>query len=127
MRFLKDFVWKMILVQVVGVIGLLLAGFVLTLVQRDDFHHEVNFFTYRVHALDYTPAWFVFVMIQMAINGIYLFRLAVLEGSVDTPNTGPFGTWGVRVPLNYLRLFAANLVLIPVSIFAFMAIRCVGL
>lgn len=123
MRYLRDFVSKMLAVQVVGVTGLLVAGWILTVIQKNDFCPQQNFFTYQIQHLDRTPAWFVFVLIQLAINGFWMFKLAVLEGGVTTPTGGPFGNWGVQVPVNYLRIFAVNLVVIPVSLFAFMLIR----
>ncbi len=126
MRFLRDFVTKMLLVQASGVAGLLISGWILTEIQKDYFCPEQNFFTYRLVTLDYTPAWFFFVMAQLAVNGFWLFRLAVLEGSIATPPNGHFGNWGVQVPVNYLRVFAVNLVFIPASLFAFMIIRQSG-
>ena len=46
MRFLRDFVTKMLIVQVVGVAGMLLAGWILTIIQRDTYCPQQNFFTY---------------------------------------------------------------------------------
>lgn len=126
MRFLRDFVTKMLLVQAAGVAGLLLAGWILTVIQNDYFCPEQNFFTYRVYHLDQTPAWFVFVMIQLAVNGFWLFRLAVFEGAFATPFNGPYGNWGIQLPINYLRIFAVNLVVIPAALFTFMLIRHAG-
>lgn len=123
MRYLRDFVSKMLLVQVAGVVGLLIAGWLLTIIQRDTFCPQQNFFTYQIEHLDRTPAWFVFVMLQMAVNGFWMFKLAVLEGGFATPFRGPYGNWGVEVPINYLRIFAVNLVVIPASLFLFMLIR----
>lgn len=123
MRFLKEFVSKMLLVEVFAVIGLLATGAILTLAQRDIYCFRQNFFSYRIYHLDNTPAWFAFVLIQMAINGFWMFRLAVLEGGVFTPDRGPFGYWGTTVPINPLRVFAVNLVVIPACLFLFMLIR----
>ena len=123
MRFLKDFVTKMLLVQVAGVVGMLIAGWILTVIQREIYCPQQNFFTYQIEHLDRTPAWFVFVLLQLAVNGFWMFKLAVLEGGVNTPGAGPYGNWGVTVPVNYLRIFAVNLVVIPASLFLFMLIR----
>jgi hypothetical protein len=126
MRFLRDFVTKMLIVQVVGVAGMLLAGWILTIIQRDTYCPQQNFFTYQIEHLDRVPAWFVFVLLQMAVNGFWMFKLAVLQGGVNTPIGGPYGNWGVEVPINYLRVFAVNLVVIPASLFLFMLIRHVN-
>ena len=123
MRFLREFVSKMLLVEVVAVAGLLIGGWVLAAIQRDIYCAQQTFFTYRICHLDNTPAWFAFVLAQMAINGFWMFRLAVLEGGVATPDRGPFGHWGASVPINPLRVFAVNLVVIPACLFAFMLIR----
>ena len=123
MRYLREFVAKMLTVQVAGVSGLLLAGWILTLIQNGVHCQSKTFFSYQIAHLDRAPAWFVFVMLQLAINGFWMFKLAVLEGGINTPNRGPYGTWGVEVPVNYLRIFAVNLVVIPAALFAFMLIR----
>lgn len=123
MRYLRDFVTKMLAVQVLGIIGLLVGGWILTQIQRDNFCPQQTFFTYQIEHLDRTPAWFVFVLIQLAVNGFWMFRLAVLEGGVMTPRGGPFGNWDVQIPINYLRVFAVNLIVVPASLFAFMFVR----
>lgn len=126
MNFLKDFVIKMLMMQVVGMVGLLIAGWVLTITQQDIYGAEQTFFSYRINHLDLSPAWFVFVLTQLCLNGFWLFKLAVLQGSVNTPTRGPFGNWDVQVPINYLRIFAVNLVIVPGSLFTFMLIRHCG-
>ena len=123
MRFLKEFAYKMLWVQGIAIVGLLIAGWILTLIQKDVYCPQQNFFTYKINHLDSVPAWFIFVLVQMAINGFWMFRLAVLEGGVVTPERGPYGYWGGVVPINPLRIFAVNLVVIPACLFVFMLIR----
>ena len=123
MRFLREFVSKMLFVEIVAVLGLLAVGGILTLIQRDVYSPEYSFFGYKIYHLDNTPAWFVCVLLQMAVNGFWMFRLAVLEGGISTPNGGPFGYWGANVPVNPLRVFAVNLIVIPACLFMFMLIR----
>ena len=127
MQYFKGFVLKMLFVQAVGIGGLLLSGLILTIIQDGYYDHDLNFFNYRMETLDQIPAWFFFVMLQLGINGFWLFKLSVLEGVVATPMSGPYGNWAVQVPINYLRVFAVNLVLIPAAIFGFMIIRQFGI
>lgn len=123
MTYLRDFVKKMLIVQVAGLAGMLISGWILTLIQMDSMCSQQNFFTYQIEHLDRTPAWFVFVMIQMAVNGFWMFKLAIIQGGLNTPVRGPYGYWGIEVPINYLKVFAVNLVVIPASLFLFMVIR----
>ena len=121
MRFLAAFTKTMIATQVAAIGGLLFTGWVLTLVQCERF--DGTFFTYRIIHLDHTPAWFAASLVLSAINGFWLFKLAVLEGAVGTPLQGPWGAYNATVPLNPLRLFAINLVAIPALIGIFIMIR----
>ena len=127
MEIVRDFVRRVIVVEALAVVGLLLAGLVLNLVQPGVTSSCEGFFSYRIRILDHTPAWLVLVLAQMAINGFWMFRLGVLEGGVYTPPGGPYGNWGVQVPINYLRIFAVNLIVIPASVLAFILIRQVHL
>jgi hypothetical protein len=113
----------MLIVQAIGIVGLLVAGWILTIIQRDVYCPQQSFFTYQIEHLDQVPAWFVFIMVQMAVNGFWMFKLAVLQGGINTPAGGPFGSWEVALPINYLRVFAVNLVVIPAALFLFMLIR----
>ncbi len=123
MKLIRDFVKNTLMVEVAAVTGMLLAGWVLTLVQRDVRCSGQTFFTYRISHLDDSPAWFVFVLLQLAINGFWMFKLGILEGGIYTPSNGPWGSYGVHVPINYLKIFAVNLIVIPASLFAFILIR----
>ena len=102
MRLIRQFGTKMLLVELFGVFGLLVSGLILMLVQGGVHSPQYSFFSYRIRHLDSTAAWFVFVLIQMGINGLWLFRLAVLEGRVFTPDRSMFGYWGVNAPINPL-------------------------
>lgn len=59
----------------------------------------------------------------MALNGIWMFRLANLEGRLHSPQGTGWGEWGAFVPINPLRLFAVNLVAIPALLGLFLIVR----
>ena len=48
MRFLRDFVTKMLIVQVAGIVGMIIAGWILTIIQRETYCSQQNFFTYQI-------------------------------------------------------------------------------
>lgn len=126
MNLVREFVKKMLWVEFFGIVGLLIAGWILTLAQEDIYcWQQGNFFTYRIRHLDRTPAWFVCAMVQFAVNGFWMFKLSALEGSVHAPRGG-WGYWNASVPLNPLKVFAINLILIPGELFGFILIRNVG-
>ena len=122
MRFLSTFIKSMIFVELAALSGLFLTGFMLTLAQGEQ-HAGQTFFSYRVVHLDQTPAWFAASLLLMAVNGFWLFRLALVEGGFGTPARGPWGQYNVAVPVNHLRLFAINLVAIPALVGIFILAR----
>jgi hypothetical protein len=125
MRFLTQFIYRMMVIEAAAVVGLLLAGWGLTVVQGDRYRQQ-TFFTYEVMHLDNTPAWFVACLTLMVINGFWLFKLAAVEGGFGTPMGSPWGNWNVSMPINDLRIFAVNLVAIPALLGAFMVVRSMG-
>jgi len=124
MSYLRNFFQNFLAVIGSGVVLLMLGGWVLTIIQRGQFCSQQNFFTYRIQAFDQLPAWFFFVLVQMAINGILLFRYAFLEGGFNMPfhGHGSYGYWGT-FPVHYVRIFGIQLVIVSASLFTFMAIR----
>jgi hypothetical protein len=122
MRGLKAFIKSILWVEIVAVLGLLLAGVILTWVEQD-YRSCETFFTYRMRHMDYLPAWFIATLMLIALNGLYMFRLATIEGMFRTPRGTGWGEWGVSVPINPLRLFAINLVTIPAILVLFLFIR----
>lgn len=125
MRFLTQFIRRMMLIEAAALTGLLLAGWVLTLAQGYRYR-GYTFFTYRVIHLDQTPAWFVACGVLLVINGFWLFKLAAIGGGFGTPTGSPWGIWNVSVPINDLRMFAINLIAIPALLGAFMIVRSMG-
>jgi len=119
---LRTFVKSILIVEVAAIAGILIAGAVLTWAEKDHRYGD-TFFSYQIHHLDDLPAWFAAVLMVMAVNGFWMFRLATLEGAFNTPHGSPWGRWGAWVPVNPLRLFAVNLIAIPVAIGLFMVIR----
>lgn len=122
MRGLKMFVKSVLWVEVAAIMGLMIAGAVLTWVDRGHSHGE-TFFTYRIHSLDYLPAWFAESLLLVAINGFWLFRLANIEGMFRTPRGAGWGKWSASLPINPLRLFAINLMAIPAALVLFGVVR----
>lgn len=125
MNNLKAFVKSILWVEAVSIFSLLASGLILTLAENGNAYRQ-SFFTYRIYHLDYLPAWFTASLILMAINGFWMFRLAAIEGSFYTPTHSGWGTWGVSVPINPLRLFAINLIAIPGILILFMIIKANG-
>lgn len=80
----------------------------------------ITFFTYRIALLDGTPYWILGIFIILATNGFYLFRLAVIEGSVG--QTAP-DRYGVNVPINPLKLVAINFIVVPIALFGYVVVR----
>jgi len=120
MHSLKAFIKSVLLVEVGAVVGLYLAGIALSLVE---YTHYPGFFSYRIHHLDDLPVWFIATLALMVLNGIWMFRLATLEGTVRTPRENGWGNWGAAIPVNPLRLFAVNLAAIPVLLLLFLVVR----
>ena len=119
---LRTFVKSILLVECAAIGGMLIAGAVLTWAEKEHRYGD-SFFTYRIEHLDEIPAWFAAVLMIMAVNGFWMFRLSAIEGAFHTPHRSPWGRWGAWMPVNPLRLFAVNLVAIPISIGLFMVIR----
>jgi len=122
MSHIKSFVRGIILVEVAAVIGLLLAGAILEWIEADQ-PFPGSFFSYRIEHLDYVPAWFLAMLLLLSVNGIWLLKLAQLEGFFQTPQGGGWGTWGAVLPVNPLKLHAVNLVAIPVIMALFLVVR----
>lgn len=119
---LKTFVKSILWVEVAAIAGLLIAGATLTGVELGERHGE-TFFSYRIHHLDYLPAWFAASLMLMAINGFWMFRLANIEGMFHTPHGTAWGQWSASFPVNPLRLFAINLIAIPAALALFLITR----
>jgi len=122
MRGLRAFIKSIFWVELAAIVGLLVAGAILTWIQAGQYCSQQTFWTYRVRVLDGLPAWFFFSLCLACINGFYMFRLSVLEAVVRTPRHG-WGEWGATLPINPLRLFAINLVAIPTALAAFLVMR----
>jgi hypothetical protein len=125
MNNLRIFVKSIIWVEFAAMIGLLVTGLLLTWTEHPHYYGN-SFFTYRIHHLNYLPAWFIAALMLMAINGFWMFRLSNIEGIVNTPYRSGWGEWGASFPINPLRLFAINLIAIPVILALFMIIRANG-
>jgi hypothetical protein len=122
MNITTAFAKSVMVVETAALAGLFMAGLALTIAQGDQYTGR-TFFSYRLIHLDQTPAWFGAALALSAINGFWLFRLALLEGGLGTPPGGPWGQYSVVVPVNHLRLFAINLIAIPALIGAFILAR----
>ena len=122
MRGLRAFVGSVLWVEIAAISGLLVAGAVLTWAERD-YRCGDTFFSYRIQHLDFLPAWFAATLMLMAINGLWMFRLANIEGVFHTPHRTGWGEYGASLPINPLRLFAVNLVAIPVALVLFLIAR----
>ncbi len=122
---LKLFAKSILLVELVSVSLLLISGLILSLSEPQNLNGS-SFFSYRLFYFDYIPAWFLATMGLMAINGIWMFKLAVVEGLFNTPSNSGWGNWGIQFPINPLRLFAVNLIAIPGILVLFLLIRSNG-
>ena len=122
MRTLRAFIKSIMWVEVIAIAGLLVAGAVLNWVEQGHRHRE-TFFTYRIQHLDDVHAWFVSVLVLLAINGFWMFRLANIQGMIMTPRGCGWGEWSASIPINPLRLFAVNLIAIPGALVFFMIVR----
>jgi hypothetical protein len=100
---------------------LLFVGWMITIAQ-DGYHYE-TFFSYQVIHLDYMPYWLLAILVLMCVNGWWMFRLARFEGAFHVPQNMHQESYEVFVPVNNLRLFAINLIAIPVIILCFIVIR----
>ena len=122
MSHLRAFVRSILLVEVVAVAGLLVAGAALEWIEVDR-SYPGSFFSYQIEHLDCVPAWFVATLLLLSVNGVWLLKLAQVEGFFHTPQGNGWGTWGAVLPINPLKLHAVNLVAIPVIIGLFLIIR----
>jgi hypothetical protein len=125
MRDWLSFIKTMLLVEAAALTTLLCAGWILSVGQGNDFTGR-TFFTYHVRHFDQTPYWIVASLALMATNGFWLFRLAHVEAGFTTSRIGPCGLYNLQIPVNHLRLFAINLVAVPILITAFVVIRTRG-
>lgn len=125
MNSIRSFVKSILWVEVIALAGLLICGAVLTWAERGHRYGD-SFFSYRIHAMDALPAWFAACLLVFAVNGFWMFRLANIEGAVNTQRSTGSGEWGASVPINPLRLFAINLVAIPAALALFLLIRANG-
>ncbi|MBK7670564.1 MAG: hypothetical protein IPJ24_04085 [bacterium] len=119
--FVKDVLWA----EGAALFGLFATGLALTMAENRR-HGGGSFFTYRIEHLDHVPAWFAAALMLAAINGFWMFRLASIEGVFHTPHGSGWGEWGASVPINPLRLFAINLVAVPVAMALFIVARANG-
>ena len=122
MSSLKTFVRGILWVEVAAITGLIISGAILTWIEYDH-HYGETFFTYRIQHLNNLPAWFAASLMLMAINGFWMFRLANIEGILHTPSGNGWGEWSASLPINPLRLFAINLIAIPIALVLFLIIR----
>ena len=109
-----------IIISIFSIIILLFLGFLLAMIQPS--HYE-SFFTYNVKSLDEIPAWFIFSLILVFLNGRYLLKMSALEGTFGTPQHGGFGNWFINFPIPPMRILGYNLITIPVLLFAFVLVR----
>lgn len=119
--FVRDVLWT----EGAALFGLFATGLALTMAESRR-HGGESFFTYRIEHLDHVPAWFAAALMLAAINGFWMFRLASIEGVFHTPRSSGWGEWGASVPINPLRLFAINLVAVPVAMALFIVARANG-
>ncbi len=119
---LKTFVKSVLWVELSAIVGLHISGAILTWVENN-YRCRETFFTYRIQHLDYLPAWFACTLVLMIINGFWMFRLANIEGMFYTPRSNGWGQWGAQLPINPLRLFAINLIAIPLALVLFLVTR----
>jgi hypothetical protein len=122
MKSFAIFIKSVLLLEIFAISLLFLAGAGLTWVERG-YRSNETFFSYRIQHIDCLPAWFVAALFIMAVNGIWMFRLAYVDGTFRTPRDRPLGEWGISIPIHPLRLFAVNLVMIPATLMLFLIIR----
>lgn len=116
---------RILLVVPASILALLAAGAVLAEVQAG-YYAGASFFEYRVWHLDDLPAWFVAVMLQLAINGALVFRWAAVHASFHTPTYGWGGDYQLYVPLPTMKVIGVNLLSIPALLLVFTLVRARG-
>lgn len=119
--FIRSFIW----VEIIAIVSLLLGGIVLMVADRGTRFGD-SFFGYRIEHLDRLPAWVVFSLALMALNGFSMFKLSSIRGMFYTPSRAGWGEWGASIPIPPLRLFAINFVGIPIALGLFILIRANG-
>lgn len=123
---LRDFIIRILTIPLGAIVSLFVTGWILTELQGVGYSGR-TFFTYRVESLDRTPAWFIALLLLFVINGVWLFRLGVIGGHVRTSGNTFRRDWDFAVPLNGLRLFAVNLIAVPILLGIFMVVRALAL
>ena len=125
MQFLSQLIRRILYAQVVALGLLLLAGWILAMVETE--MQRETFFIYRLRTFDGFPYWFASVLVLSVINGLYLWKLAVVEGSLEITRPHTSRDLGLFVPLNPLKLVAVDLVAIPLLLILFVFVRKYGL
>lgn len=82
-----------------------------------------SFFKYRLRVLDDVPFWFAAMLIQLAINGIWLPKLSRLIGESEFSPFREQGRVTWNIPVQYGILFGKNLVLIVGVLFAYLLLK----
>jgi hypothetical protein len=113
---------NIVMAEIFAILMLLVAGAILTWTEDGQGYTE-TFFTYRIEHLDFLPAWFACLLLLMVINGVWMFRLANIEGFFRTPPGGGWGEWSLSMPINPLRLVGINLIAVPVALALFLIAR----
>ena len=116
----NSFIKRIFLVEMLAIIALYFAGAMLSWVE---YGHGASFFTYRLRHLNYLPAWFISTLILMIINGISLFKLGAIEGSVIIPGSKGTKKVDANIPINSIRLLGINLIAIPGILIIFIIAR----
>lgn len=111
-----------IAVLVVSVGLLMVGGVVLDVVQHRGGYHY-GFFRYRINAFNNIPFWFLAVLAQIAMNGLWIKELSRIVGETEFSPFREKGRVSWNVPVQYSILFGKNLALVVGIIFVFMVLQ----
>ena len=113
---------SLLVVLIVSVGLLMLGGLVLDIVQHSTRTYH-SFFRYRIDALNDAPFWFIAILLQLAINGIWLPRLSRYIGNSDFSPFRQDGRVTWNVPVQYGVLFGKNLVVVVAILVSFLLLQ----
>lgn len=80
-------------------------------------------FSHRIYCLDGIPTWFSATMALVFANSLYLYKWALLRGSLQAPGLGNAGEFSMNVPLPHMKMVAINLVTIPLLMVALLVVE----
>ena len=120
LRAVFDFFKRTAVVSLFSLGVMLLLGWILALIQDE---HRATFFSYRINLFDNLPAWFLYSLILIFLNGRYLLKASSLQGNLNTPRDNRWGNWSISFPIPPLEILGYNLITIPVLLFSFVIVR----